>query len=93
MRRSGSRLLQRADDGSPRQFDLEAVMGKAGRTVQNGVDSRAERFSRGGLALETVFGAGNPPRLMRDPAKRYSRLLYGATLKLRPMATETRAKA
>ena len=82
MRRRGSCLLEPADDGSPRQFDLEAVMGKAGRTVQNRIRSRAESFPSGRLALEIALGLGNAPRLMRDPAKRDARLLDGAAFEL-----------
>ena len=82
LRRRGRCLLEPADDGAPRQFDLEAVMCKAGSPLQDGVGRHAEGFPPGRLALETLFSAGYAPRFMRNPAKRNARFLDAAALEL-----------
>src|SRR5436309_16112197 len=80
LRRALRRLRQRTHNRAARQFDLEIVMSVTFGATQRCVGSLLEARLRCRLSAQCRFGGPVAPRLMRDSAKRQTRLLDAAAV-------------
>src|SRR4029077_1179375 len=80
LRGAARRLRQRAQDGAPRQLDLEVVVAEAARAAQHGLGRTQEALPRRRRSGKPRLGFTIAPRLVRDAAEREARLLDRAAL-------------
>src|SRR6266498_296162 len=73
LRGAAGRLIQCAQDGAPRQLDLEVVVAEATRILQHNFGGAKKVLSRRRRSVELRFGFTVAPRLVRDPAEREPR--------------------
>src|ERR1700704_1745288 len=84
LRRATRRLRERADDRAARKIDLEGIVLEALGVAQQRVSRTLEGLGTRRLPAQRCFGSRVAPGLVRDTAKRKTRLLDAVALELQP---------